>query len=74
MTPNDETDDRCSYHGSNDILTAIERPSGKCRNNIGDEANSGKQNDIHLRMPEEPEYIVPEQRSTLYRGEIEGSE
>ena len=60
MTPDDETDDRCRNHRADDVLATVERPSSECRNNIGDNADGGKQNDVHFRMPEEPEHIVPE--------------
>ena len=70
MPPDHKTDQRRYDQGPDYVLGAVEWPSRKSGNYVGNYSNCRKQNNVDFRMPEEPEYIVPEQRPALDRREI----
>ena len=56
--PADEADRRA---GEDDELVAEQRFAAEHRQHLADDAEAGQDEDVHLRMPEDPEQVLPQQ-------------
>jgi hypothetical protein len=55
--------------GEHERLVAEDRFAGERRDDLGDDAEEGQRDDVHLGMAEEPEQVLPEHRAVVLRGE-----
>src|SRR2546426_9019381 len=72
MSPHGETQDARDREAWDDDLLRIERPAAERRQQVSGDPEAGQQEDVHLRVAEEPEHMVPEERTALGRGEEYG--
>src|SRR5690606_41929074 len=55
-------------------LVAEDRLAAEHREHLGDDAEERQCDDIHLRVPEEPEQVLPQQHAPVLRIEDMGAE
>src|SRR5260370_41536413 len=70
MAPDREAEHCDDDHRTDDVLGAMQWASGKSRYDVSDYPEGREQDDVDFRVSEEPEDIVPEERSTLNRREV----
>ena len=58
-TPAEEADGRA---GEDDELVAEQRLAAEHRQHLGDDAEAGQDEDVHLGVTEDPEQVLPQQR------------
>ncbi len=62
MGPDHEADHADGDHGVGHAEIAEHRLLGEGRDDLADDAEAGNDEDVHFRMAEEPEQVLPEQR------------
>jgi hypothetical protein len=62
VTPNDETEKRDGDDGVHHGLVTEDRLSREDRYDVGGETHGRKNQDVNLRMPKEPEEVLPKKR------------
>ena len=62
MAPDDEAQSGDRHHRVNHHLVAENRLAAERRQDVGRDSHRGKDHDVDLRMAEEPEQVLPQQR------------
>src|SRR5262245_35511241 len=64
MPPYQEAEESNGKGCHNHHLATENPPSRKCRDNFRDKPHAGQNRDVDLRMSEEPEQVLPQQRGS----------
>ena len=63
MRPDDEGEKTEDEHGEDERLVTPERLTRIVRENFGDDAHAGQDQHVNFRMAEEPEEVLPQERT-----------
>ena len=74
MGPHGEAQDAGNGEARNDDLLRVKRPAAERREEVPDDREAGQQEDVDLRMAEEPEHVIPQEGAALGRREEHGPE